>query len=260
MLKEQYRLLDAKKAIGIVKMTKAAYGVDLDGNISSLMQRIRRGTYKSKPARITEIPKEDGSKRPLAISCLEDKLVQLACATILNKIYEPLFQTSSYGYRPGKSCHGLTMHIEKSQLIAAGHLAALNAHQRGDRLPSFKFLGFTCYWGKARKGFWRLKYTSRKDHFTAKLKAMKQYLRKNLNARNTVELCNLVIQVVRGWLNYQAISDNNRRVSQFILRTKRIMFWWFNRRGGKRYVSWAKVLRILKTLGFPERWKTKSMF
>ena len=97
MLKEQYQLLDRKKAIGIDKVTKASYGVELDENINKLIRRIRRGTYKSKSARITEIPKEDGSKRPLVISCFEDKLVQLATATILSKIYEPVFLPCSYG-------------------------------------------------------------------------------------------------------------------------------------------------------------------
>ncbi|MDF2866904.1 MAG: hypothetical protein K0S11_374 [Gammaproteobacteria bacterium] len=36
------------------------------------LQRIRRGTYRQQPAKWIEIPKEDGSKRPLAIACLED--------------------------------------------------------------------------------------------------------------------------------------------------------------------------------------------
>jgi retron-type reverse transcriptase len=41
----------------------------------------------------------------LPLSCLEDKLVQLAVSSILGKIYEPLFLPCSYGYRPGKNCH-----------------------------------------------------------------------------------------------------------------------------------------------------------
>ena len=100
MLKVQYHLLSGSKAVGIDKVTKGLYGEKLDQNINTLIKRIRRGTYKPKPARITEIPKEDGSKRPLAISCFEDKLVQLAVSTILSKIYEPLFLPCSYGFRP----------------------------------------------------------------------------------------------------------------------------------------------------------------
>ena len=40
--------------------------------------RIRTGGYKPQSVRMVEIPKEDGSTRPLAISCFEDKLVQHA--------------------------------------------------------------------------------------------------------------------------------------------------------------------------------------
>ncbi|MFU7598350.1 reverse transcriptase domain-containing protein [Legionella pneumophila] len=105
MLKEQYRQLDGKKAVGVDGVSKRAYGKRLDENINSLIRRIRRGTYKPKPARLTEIPKEDGSTRPLAISCIEDKIVQLAVSNILSEIYEPLFLPCSFGFRPGKSCH-----------------------------------------------------------------------------------------------------------------------------------------------------------
>lgn len=67
---------------------------------------------------------------------------------------------------------GLELHEDKSQLLAAGHVAAMRANQRGERLPTFNFQGFTCYWGRTRKGYWRLKFTSRKDRFAAKLKGL----------------------------------------------------------------------------------------
>ncbi len=105
MLKVLYQRLSGKKAVGIDGVRKEDYGKKLDENVTKLITKIRRGTYRPKPARITEIPKEDGSMRPLAICCFEDKLVQLAVSTILSKIYEPLFLKSSYGFRPGQSCH-----------------------------------------------------------------------------------------------------------------------------------------------------------
>ena len=152
------------------------------------------------------------------------------------------------------------MHEEKSHLIPAGRIAALKASEQDARLPSFNFLGFTCYWGQARNGFWRLKFTSRKDRFAAKLKGLKEYLRKNLNTKDTRGIIESVIRVVRGWVNYHGISDNKRRVGQFLERTKRILLRWLNRRGGKHRVTWDKLLSILQTLGFPKTWKTVSMF
>ena len=78
MLESIYQRLDRNKAVGIDRITKERYGIQLEQNLKRLVTRIRRGTYQPKPARITEIPKEDGSTRPLAISCFEDKLVQHA--------------------------------------------------------------------------------------------------------------------------------------------------------------------------------------
>ena len=85
MLTTMYQEMDGSKAIGIDGMTKQAYGTDVENNLSSLLQRIRRGTYRPQPARIVQIPKEDGSTRPLAIACFEDKLVHLAVSKILNQ-------------------------------------------------------------------------------------------------------------------------------------------------------------------------------
>ena len=127
LLKELYANLDGKKAVGVDKVSKAAYGENLIEHLTCVLERIRRGTYKPKPARITEIPKEDGSKRPLAISCIEDKLVQLAVSTILSRIYEPLFLDSSYGFRPGVGCHDAITALNKATFknwngaVVSGH-------------------------------------------------------------------------------------------------------------------------------------------
>ncbi len=100
MLRELYQQADGKKAVGIDKVTKEKYGKRLEENLEDLIKRIRRGTYKPRPSRIVEIQKEDGSTRPLAITCFEDKLVQTAVNTILSKVFEPIFLSTSYGFRP----------------------------------------------------------------------------------------------------------------------------------------------------------------
>ena len=77
----------------------------LEDNLQDLLGRIRRDAYKPQASRLVEIPKEDGSTRPLAISCFEDKIVQLAVAKILTAIFEPQFLPCSYGYREGVNGH-----------------------------------------------------------------------------------------------------------------------------------------------------------
>ena len=401
MLREQYHKLDGRKAIGIDGVTKQRYGEALEENLQKLLVTIRRGSYKPKPSKMVEIPKEDGSKRPLAIACFEDKLVQSAANAILNELYEPVFLSCSYGYRPNKSCHqalralmrysyenkdgavveidirkyfntiphkellemlgkkisdkrflklletlmrapvmqngktipnylgcpqgsiispmfaniylhyvvdewfdktvrnhikgkanmvrfaddmvfvfermkeakkfyevlpkrlnrfGLALHMEKSKLIASGRWAAARASKQGKRLSTYKFLGFTCYWAPSRKGFWRLKYKSRSDRFSAKLKGLRDFLWRNLNAKSRNGVIRSVIRVVKGWINYHAISDNDRCVKAFVLKSKRLLFKWINRRGRKHPINWEKFVRILKYVKFPVTWKITSMF
>ena len=104
-LTEIYKQLDGNKAVGIDGITKEKFGESLEENIENLVHEIRRGRYRSKATRIVEIPKEDGSLRPLAISCFRDKIVQNATAKILEQIYEPVFLEASFGGRPGRNCH-----------------------------------------------------------------------------------------------------------------------------------------------------------
>jgi group II intron reverse transcriptase/maturase len=113
--------LDRKKAVGIDGVTKEKYGENLRSNIQNLLSKIRGGTYEPQASRIVEIPKEDGSKRPLAISCLEDKIVQSAVSRILQEIYEPIFLPCSFGFRPERGAH----------MAVEGLIEAMNKATRG---------------------------------------------------------------------------------------------------------------------------------
>ncbi len=156
---------------------------------------------------------------------------------------------------------GLEMHTEKSSIIPAGHVAATRAHKANSRLLTFNFLGFTCYWGISRRGFWTLRFTSRRDRFASKLKGMKDFLRKNLTTSDTPSVIKTVISVVRGWVNYHYISYIRRRVISFIENSRRLLLRWFNRRGGRKRMTWQKFMEILDFYCFPrkEDFKTVSV-
>ena len=104
-LRQAFRQLDGNKAVGIDKITKKKYRENLEQNLESLADEIHRGGWRPKPSREVLIPKPQGGTRPLAIGCLEDKIVQLLGAKILEAIYEPLFHRHSYGFRPGRNTH-----------------------------------------------------------------------------------------------------------------------------------------------------------
>ena len=80
---EAYRALDGSKALGIEGISKATYGKNLEENLNDLVQRVHRGSYKPQVKREVLIPKADGRKRPLAIACFEDKLIEWVVAKVL---------------------------------------------------------------------------------------------------------------------------------------------------------------------------------
>jgi len=53
---------------GVDGMTWEAYERDLDRRIEDLHAQVKSGTYRALPSRRSYIPKEDGSKRPLAVA------------------------------------------------------------------------------------------------------------------------------------------------------------------------------------------------
>ena len=90
-------------------MTKGVDGVTLDGfsqeRVTSIIKRLKEGTYRFRPVRRVLIPKKNGKKRPLGISSGDDKLVQEVVRIILERIYEPIFEESSHGFRKARSPH-----------------------------------------------------------------------------------------------------------------------------------------------------------
>ena len=104
-LRTAFYALKRKAAPGIDGMTWQDYEADLEPRLRDLHERVHRGTYRPQPSRRTYIPKADGTRRPLAIAALEDKIVQGPTVMVLNAIYEGDFCGFSYGFRPGRGPH-----------------------------------------------------------------------------------------------------------------------------------------------------------
>ena len=61
--------------------------------------------WKAKPARRVYIPKASGKLRPLGIPVVIDRCLQAMVKNALEPAWEAKFEGSSYGFRPGRSCH-----------------------------------------------------------------------------------------------------------------------------------------------------------
>ena len=100
-----YHALRRDAAAGVDGQTWHGYGEALEANLLDLSDRLARGGYRPEPVRRVYIDKADGSKRPLGVPALEDKIVQRASAEVLGAIYEQDFIGFSYGFRPRRSAH-----------------------------------------------------------------------------------------------------------------------------------------------------------
>ena len=105
LLRESFFALKRDAAPGVDGQTWADYAEDLEPKLQDLYARVQRGAYRAQPSRRTYIPKADGKQRPLAVTALEDKLVQRATVAVLNCVYEEEFLGFSYGFRPKRGQH-----------------------------------------------------------------------------------------------------------------------------------------------------------
>lgn len=98
-----------------VRSNRGSSGVDsmtwdyLDRNVKyelyKLWNRMTSGSYFPKSVKEVSIRKSDGGERKLGIPILLGRIAQEVVKTHLEKTVEPQFHSSSFGYRPNRSCH-----------------------------------------------------------------------------------------------------------------------------------------------------------
>ena len=99
------KVRSAKGAAGIDGVCLKDFAERLKDNLEILLEELREKRYRPLPVKRVEIPKPGGGKRMLGIPSVRDRVVQQALLEILQPIFETDFHPSSYGYRPGRSCH-----------------------------------------------------------------------------------------------------------------------------------------------------------
>lgn len=98
-----------------VRSNKGSSGIDglsweeLDRNLSSLLyklwNRLSSGSYFPMPVKEVAIKKKAGGVRKLGVPTILDRIAQEVVKTHLERIVEPQFHDSSFGYRPKRNCH-----------------------------------------------------------------------------------------------------------------------------------------------------------
>jgi RNA-directed DNA polymerase len=109
----------------------------------------------------------------------------------------------------------LTLHPGKTRLIEFGRHAARNRRARGLGKPeTFNFLGFTHISGHSRRGGFQLKRKSRSDRVRARLRVIKETLRRRMH-ETIDEQGAWLRRVVMGFNAYHAVPTNAAALSDF---------------------------------------------
>ena len=108
--------------------------------LAQIHEELKARTYRASPVKRVYIPKADGTKRPLGIPPLKDRVVQMAVVLILEPIFEADFHECSHGFRPGRKAHDALEAIREN--LKAGRTEIYDADLKGyfDSIPHDKLM------------------------------------------------------------------------------------------------------------------------
>ena len=108
--------------------------------LAQIHEELKARTYRASPVKRVYIPKADGTKRPLGIPTLKDRVVQMAVVLILEPIFEADFHECSHGFRPGRKAHDALEAIREN--LKAGRTEIYDADLKGyfDSIPHDKLM------------------------------------------------------------------------------------------------------------------------
>ncbi|KEF35844.1 Retron-type reverse transcriptase [Schinkia azotoformans MEV2011] len=139
-----------EEALKEVKRNRGAAGIDgvsirgfeygLEDNVQVLQRELREKSYKPRPVKRVYIPKPDGTKRPLGIPTVRDRVVQASVRRILEPIFEAKFLDCSFGFRPNRSAHLALEKIRKD--LMDGYVYVIDADLKSyfDTIPHEKLI------------------------------------------------------------------------------------------------------------------------
>jgi RNA-directed DNA polymerase len=129
------RVLANRGAAGVDGVSIERFAARSEDYLAELSTALRTGTYQPQAVKRVEIPKGDGRTRPLGIPAVKDRVAQTAVKLVIEPIFEARFRSTSYGFRPGRSCHDALREVDR--LIEAGQVFVVDADLEGyfDSIP-----------------------------------------------------------------------------------------------------------------------------
>lgn len=183
--------------------------------------------------------------RGFTVRFADDLVIGFTHRKDAERVYRVLFQRFEK--------YGLKLHPEKTRLVPFGRpeRAGLDGdppHEPG----TFDFLGFTHYWGKARKGYWVIRRKTAAKRLRRTLRAIGDWCRTNRH-RGRWDQFKVLVRKLAGHDAYYGITGNGRSLEQVRTGTQKLWRKWLARRSREsKALTWERMNRYLKeTFVFP---------
>ena len=123
-------------AVGVDGQTAEGYTLNLERNITDLLDRLKSARYRAPPVRRHYLEKPDGGERAIGIPAFEDKVAQRAIVMLLESIYEQDFRDCSFGYRPKRNAHQALQVLRKGVMVQRGYwVVEVDVRKYFDSIP-----------------------------------------------------------------------------------------------------------------------------
>jgi len=138
----------------------------------------------------------------------------------------------------------LELHNGKTRIIEFGRFAAKNRKHRGEGKPkTFDFLGFTHICSKTDKGKFIVLRQTISKRLIAKLKVLKDELRRRLHWP-IPKVGKWLRVVVLGHCRYYGLPGNSRKLESFVYHLTRLWFKTLRRRSQRHKTDWDRMNRL----------------
>jgi len=125
--------VDGQTIVDIEKYGKEKFLADLS-------EDLRKKSYQPQPVKRVFIDKEDGSKRPLGIPTIRDRIAQTACKLVIEPIFEADFEDSSYGFRPNRKASDAIRAIKSNLYKGLTEVYDADLSKFFDKIPHDKLM------------------------------------------------------------------------------------------------------------------------
>ena len=164
-----------------------------------------------------------------AVICIKDKNDAKKVFTVLPKRFERF---------------RLTLHPEKTQLIN------FRRTNKGKKLETFTFLGFTYYWGRSRRGKKIIKWKTSCERLRKSVRKVHLWCKRNRHER-VRDQHRMLSLMLKGHYGYYGTKFNISSLGIFYQQTLRSWHRWLGRRSQKGYIPWESFNSLLTRYPLP---------